>query len=76
LEVGDYGQREIGGINDMVDVIAAVGRLCDRLLYGVDGRVMYRRPHAVVEEFMAPVAYRRGRWFLIFRRLGALTLKT
>jgi hypothetical protein len=75
LEVGYDGKREIGGINDMVDVIAAMGRLCDRLLYRVDGRVVYRRSYAVMEELVASVAHRRSRRFVVFWCLGVLVLK-
>jgi hypothetical protein len=75
LEVGYDGKREIGGINDMVDVIAAMGRLCDRLLYRVDGRVVYRRSYAVMEELVASVAHRRSRRFVVFWCLGVLVLE-
>src|SRR5690242_660291 len=32
LKVGDDGEGEIGSVDDMVDVVSAVGRLCDGLL--------------------------------------------
>jgi hypothetical protein len=66
LEIWDNGQGEIGSVNDVVDVVTAVGRLCDGLLYGVDSRVMYGRSYAVMEKVVASVTYGRGRCLDMF----------
>ena len=66
LEVGDDGEWEVGGIDDVVNVVAAVRRLGDGLLDRGDSGVVYGRAYAVVYQVVAAVAY-WSVWLQCFR---------
>ena len=60
----------LGGVDDVVDVVAAVGRLGDGLLDCSGGRMGDGRAYAVVDEVVAAVAHRRVWLLLRSQRLG------
>ena len=56
MQSRDNGHGEICSVDDVVDMVYLVGRLKQRILNGVDGRVVYRHARIMVFDIMASVA--------------------